>query len=173
MAHYTEDSCPRPHIKRMRCGTELQSSRSSAKSPSSHEPSHPSSILDKTGNLQLSPGSRFANRFEIQHAAGSGGMDTVYCATDRYSGDTVALKLLHAGGRSDEGDRFAREAQLLSELRHPGIVSHIAHGQTPDGQRFPAMDWLEGQDVRRRVRPRPHPRQSLRSAVHGGAYHPG
>jgi hypothetical protein len=29
------------------------------------------------GNLQLSPGSLFANRFEIKRAAGSGGMGTV------------------------------------------------------------------------------------------------
>lgn len=79
-------------------------------------------------------------------------MGTVYRATDRYSGDTVALKLLHAGaGGPDEGERFAREAQLLSELRHPGIVSHVAHGQTPDGQRFLAMEWLEGEDLGARL----------------------
>jgi hypothetical protein len=35
-------------------------------------------ILAKMGNLQLSPGSLFANRFEIQRTAGSGGMGTVY-----------------------------------------------------------------------------------------------
>jgi hypothetical protein len=49
----------------------------------------------------------------------------VYRATDRYSGDTVALKLLHAdrdAGGSHESERFAREAQLLSEVRHPGII---------------------------------------------------
>lgn len=104
------------------------------------------------GNLQLSPGSLFANRFDIQHAAGSGGMGTVYRATDRYSGDTVALKLQHAGaGGPDEAERFAREAQLLSEFRHPGIVAHVAHGQTPDGQRFLAMEWLEGQDLGQRL----------------------
>ena len=42
-------------------------------------------------------------------------------------------------GASDEAERFLREAQLLAELRHPGIVSHVAHGQTPEGQRFLAM----------------------------------
>ncbi len=106
------------------------------------------------GTLQLAPGSLFANRFEIQRAAGRGGMGTVYRATDRYSGDTVALKLLNTDGgmgRHDEMERFAREAQLLSELRHPGIVAHVAHGQTPDGQRFLAMEWLEGQDLSARL----------------------
>lgn len=103
------------------------------------------------GNLQLASGSLFGNRFEIQRTAGSGGMGTVYRATDRYSGDTVALKLLHPGEGHGEMERFAREAQLLSELRHPGIVAHVAHGQTPDGQRFLAMEWLEGQDLGQRI----------------------
>lgn len=111
-----------------------------------------SGILAKIGNLQLEPGSLFANRFEIASLAGSGGMGTVYRATDRHSGGTVALKLVRAGsGSSDEAERFLREAQLLSELRHPGIVAHIAHGQAPDGQRFLAMEWLQGQDLAARL----------------------
>ena len=103
------------------------------------------------GNLLLGPGSLFANRFEIQHAASSGGMGTVYRATDRYSGGLVALKLLHSGGGGNEAERFAREAQLLSELRHPGIVAYVAHGQTAEGQRFLAMEWLQGQDLGERL----------------------
>ena len=116
-----------------------------------YPPCRISVILVKMGTFQLSTGSLFANRFEIDRPAGSGGMGTVYRAIDRYSGDTVALKLLHSGGGSYEGDRFAREAQILSELRHPGIVAHIAHGRTPDGQRFLAMEWLEGQDLGQRL----------------------
>lgn len=110
------------------------------------------------GNLRLESGRLFANRFEIERAAGAGGMGTVYRATDRYSGDTVALKLLHSGaGGSDEAERFLREALLLSELRHPGIVAHVAHGQTPDGQRFLAMEWLQGQDLAERLTRGPLP----------------
>jgi serine/threonine protein kinase/tetratricopeptide (TPR) repeat protein len=102
---------------------------------------------------QLHTGEVFANRFEIDRLAGSGGMGTVYRALDRYSGDVVALKLLHRdpGGRSDEGDRFVREAQLLSELRHPGIVSYVVHGMTPQGQPFLAMQWLDGYDLGHRL----------------------
>lgn len=111
-------------------------------------------------NLHFLPGSLFANRFEIHSTAGSGGMGTVYRATDRHSGDIIALKLLNAGpGGHDEKERFAREALLLSELRHPGIVTHVAHGQTPDGQRFLAMEWLEGQDLGERLLRGPLPVQ--------------
>lgn len=110
------------------------------------------------GNLELPPGSLLANRFEIERTAGSGGMGTVYRAIDRYSGSPVALKLLHIGtGGQVEQDRFAREAQLLSELHHPGIVAHVAHGQTTDGRRFLAMEWLDGEDLGQRLARGPLP----------------
>jgi len=100
------------------------------------------------GNQQLAPGSLFANRFEIEQLAGSGGMGTIYRARDGYDGGRVALKLLHPEmGGPDEGERFLREAQLLSELRHPNIVSYVAHGVTSTGQRYLAMEWLEGTDL--------------------------
>ena len=114
----------------------------------------------------LRAGDVFANRFEIDRFAGSGGMGTVYRARDRYTKDTVALKLLSIQpkktGDSEESDRFAREAQILSELRHPGIVAYVAHGQTPDGQRFLAMEWLEGHDLAYRLARGPLP---LRDAL--------
>ena len=98
--------------------------------------------------LRLALGSLFADRFEIDRLAGSGGMGAVYRARDRHSGELVALKLLHKSAAGpEEGQRFTREATLLAELRHPGIVSHIAHGQTPQGQQFLAMEWLEGEDL--------------------------
>lgn len=79
-------------------------------------------------------------------------MGTVYRAYDRSSGAVVALKLLHkAVSSADETTRFAREAQILSELRHDAIVSHVAHGQTLAGQHFLAMEWLDGNDLAQRL----------------------
>lgn len=99
-------------------------------------------------NLQLSPGSLFANRFKIDSPYRIGGMGTVYRALDEHSGQTVALKVLHPVLRGPaEKERFLREAQFLSELHHPGIVSYLAHGQTPSGQSFLAMEWLSGIDL--------------------------
>jgi serine/threonine protein kinase len=104
------------------------------------------------GSLPFASGSLVASRFEIERTAGTGGMGTVYRARDHYSGNLVALKMLHAGsGGADESERFTREAQLLSELHHPGIVSHITHGETPEGQRFLVMEWLEGHDLGQRL----------------------
>lgn len=107
-----------------------------------------SGILVMMGNLQLPSGLVFANRFQIERTAGRGGMGTVYRAIDLHSGNVIALKLLNEGvGRSNESERLLRESQILSELHHPGIVAHVAHGQTPEGQRFLAMEWLDGHDL--------------------------
>ncbi len=98
--------------------------------------------------LNSPKGGLFAGRFELEREAGSGGTGAVYCARDHFSGDRVALKLLHSiGGSHQEAERFSREAQLLAELCHPGIVSYVAHGTTADGQCYLAMEWLEGEDL--------------------------
>lgn len=100
--------------------------------------------------LSSPKGGLFAGRFELEREAGSGGTGAVYCARDHFSGDRVALKILHTtGGSHQEAERFSREAQLLAELCHPGIVAYVAHGTTTDGQCYLAMEWLEGEDLAR------------------------
>ena len=64
----------------------------------------------------------------------------VYRAEDQSSGELCALKVLHADQRPD---RFLREAAVLAELSHPAVVRYIAHGITPKGQVYLAMEWLE------------------------------
>jgi tetratricopeptide (TPR) repeat protein len=96
-------------------------------------------------------GSLIAGRFSLEALAGEGGMGTVYRARDSHTGQSVALKLLQRNDRPQEGERFAREAELLSELRHPGIVAYLAHGRTEIGQPYLAMEWLEGEDLEKRL----------------------
>ena len=97
-------------------------------------------------------GMRIAGRFELVSVIGSGGMGTVYRARD-LTGDFVALKIQHAAPPHDRrDDRFLREARLLSELRHPGIVSYLLHGTAADGRGFLAMEWLDGEDLARTLR---------------------
>jgi len=103
----------------------------------------------RAGQRTLEPGTVFARRFEIEHAAGSGGFGTVYRARDQRTGDRVALKIVPLGGVRE---RFDREAELLADLRHPGIVGYVAHGRTPDGDGFLAMEWLDGFDLATRLR---------------------
>lgn len=90
-----------------------------------------------------------ADRFETEALAGSGGMGSVYRALDRLTGARVALKLLNASPKNEW--RFAREAELLAQLTHPGIVRHVAHGRLDDGKLWLALEWLEGEDLETRL----------------------
>ncbi|WP_437781853.1 protein kinase domain-containing protein [Sorangium sp. So ce1097] len=98
----------------------------------------------------MRPGVTVADRFRIEGLAGSGGMGSVYRATDLTDGSPVALKILHRGAERQER-RLEREARLLAELRHPGIVRYVAHGVTGDRQRYLALEWLDGEDLAARV----------------------
>ncbi|MDI3288896.1 serine/threonine-protein kinase [Polyangium sp. 15x6] len=99
----------------------------------------------------LPAGTLVARRFVVRSLAGRGGMGEVYRAADQETGEDVALKLLHPDATSLDTERFAREARILSEVRHPRVVSYVAHGQSEDGRHFLAMQWLEGEDLAKRL----------------------
>jgi len=94
----------------------------------------------------MDPGAIIDDRFVVEGKVGEGGMGVVYRARDRRTNEVVALKELRSGSR-DATERFQREAETLSVLRHPGIVRYVAHGVTSEGERWLAMEWLEGEDV--------------------------
>jgi serine/threonine protein kinase/tetratricopeptide (TPR) repeat protein len=102
----------------------------------------------------LPAGTLIAGRFTLLAPAGRGGMGTVYRASDALTGQSVALKLLHAD-TPEAFQRFSREAQVLASLRHPGIVSYVAHGAWQNGRPFLAMQWLEGEDLAHRLARQP------------------
>src|SRR5689334_600156 len=95
-------------------------------------------------------GDLIAERFQVAGLARSGGMGDVYRAHDQLTGEQVAVKVLQ-GNRALDGARFTREAETLSNLRHPGIVRYVAHGATPSGERYLVMEWLEGEDLADRL----------------------
>src|SRR5688500_20337100 len=90
----------------------------------------------------VTPGEVIARRFEIERAIGAGGMGTVYRARDLKANKIGAVKRLDIKSKNDQ-ERFVREAAVLSELRHPGIVRYIAHGKSEGGEDNIAMEWLE------------------------------
>ncbi|WP_437994014.1 serine/threonine-protein kinase [Sorangium sp. So ce145] len=91
-----------------------------------------------------------AGRFVVEGEAASGGMGTVYKAYDRLGGAAVALKIVRLRNEI-QIERFEREAALLAALVHPGIVRYVAHGSTPEGDRYLAMEWLDGEDLAARL----------------------
>jgi eukaryotic-like serine/threonine-protein kinase len=97
----------------------------------------------------VGPGVTVGERFRIERKAGAGAMGVVYRAIDLSSGAPVALKVMQ--GDNDEQARFAREARVLATLEHPAIVRYVTHGLTEKGAPFLAMQWLEGEDLARRL----------------------
>lgn len=107
-------------------------------------------------------GERIADRFRLEAEAGRGGMGVVYRAIDEADGATVALKLL-TGDDAVDVSRFEREAGVLARLAHPHVVRHVAHGQTPHGRVYLAMEWLEGETLAERLtRARPSVTEAVR-----------
>jgi tetratricopeptide (TPR) repeat protein len=79
-------------------------------------------------------------------------MGQIYRALDLQTGNLVALKVLHEHATEQYVQRLFLEAQTLSELHHPGIVTHVAHGIGDQGSPYLAMDWLDGYDLSARIR---------------------
>ncbi|APR77379.1 Adenylate cyclase [Minicystis rosea] len=110
----------------------------------------------------MDTGEIVADRFEIEHLAGAGGMGEVFRARDRWTGDAVALKVQSGPPEAQDQERFEREAVALRALDHPNVVRYVAHGSLPSGARWLAMEWIEGEDLGVRLRRGPLPLDEAR-----------
>jgi serine/threonine-protein kinase len=85
---------------------------------------------------------------------GQGGMGVVLLAYDPRLDRRVALKLLRAqepelASTTDGKTRLVREAQAMARLNHPNVVAVYDAGTLEDGALFIAMEYVEGQTLRR------------------------
>lgn len=98
------------------------------------------------------PKKLFVNRYELGRQLGEGGMGTVYRATDRLTGEVVALKQLNPrarrakarGNSTDSRVSLAREFQVLSGLRHPNIINELDYGFDDEKRPYFTMEYLRG-----------------------------
>ncbi len=90
-------------------------------------------------------GSAIADRYTLEDRLGSGGMSTVYRATDGVLERTVAVKVLAEHLSDDEKfvARFRREALAVAKLVHPNIVQVYDTG-VDGGRHFIVMEYVEG-----------------------------
>ncbi len=97
-------------------------------------------------------GSRLA-QYEVIQLLGTGGMGEVYLAQDVRLRRKVALKMLRRELVTNERglQRFEREAQTVSALNHPNIVTVYEFGQA-NGLHFIATEYVEGRTVREELR---------------------
>jgi serine/threonine-protein kinase len=90
-----------------------------------------------------------ADRYELKHVVGTGGMSSVYCAHDTLLERDVALKILHEHFSEDDDyvQRFRREARAAARLSHPGIVTVIDRGEE-DGRQFIVFEFVDGETLK-------------------------
>jgi len=95
----------------------------------------------------LNPGTRLGKYKVLSHIA-TGGMGTVYKASDEELGRVVALKVLDANmaEKPNTLERFRREARHAAQLAHKNIVMLFEYGQA-EGMHFLALEYVEGIDL--------------------------
>jgi len=99
-----------------------------------------------------SPSPAFNARFELGDEIGRGAMAIVYKATDRRSGQQLAVKRLALQREFSQEDladvraRFMREARAASHLHHPDILRVLDAGEA-DGDTWIAMEYVLGRDL--------------------------
>jgi eukaryotic-like serine/threonine-protein kinase len=90
-------------------------------------------------------------RYRVTQLLGEGGMGRVYVAEQQMGTNVrkVAVKTLQAQYAQDPQvlARFHRECGTVSELEHPNTIHFFDFGQTPDGQLYIAMEFVQGQSL--------------------------
>ena len=93
-------------------------------------------------------------QFHIIQKIGTGGMGSVYKASQPEMNRMVAIKILHPKltNRRDLTSRFRREARAMSQLSHPNTVKVFMYGELEDGSLYIVMELLEGRNLNQAVR---------------------
>jgi serine/threonine-protein kinase len=94
-------------------------------------------------------------QFQVLEKIGTGGMGSVYKASQPAVGRMVAIKILHPklAGRKDLTSRFRREARAMSQLTHPNTAKVFMYGELEeDGSLYIVMEMLEGRNLNQTVR---------------------
>ena len=94
-------------------------------------------------------------QFQIVQKIGTGGMGSVYKASQPAMNRMVAIKILHPklANRKDLVSRFRREARAMSQLTHPNTVKVFMYGELEeDGALYIVMEFLEGKNLNQTVR---------------------
>src|SRR5579859_6069657 len=105
----------------------------------------------------MEAGSTIAGKYRLNRLLGTGGMATVWSATNVFTEREFAIKfMLPQVARTPEAARrFLLEAKVSARINHPNIIEVIDVGQAEDSSLFLVMELLTGSSldvaVRRRV----------------------
>jgi eukaryotic-like serine/threonine-protein kinase len=102
------------------------------------------------------------SHYQVVEIIGAGGMGVVYRAHDKQLDRDVALKVLPVGTLTDEDARkqFRKEALALAKLNHPNVET-VYEFASHDGMDFLAMELIEGETLRAKLRHGPLDEQDV------------
>ncbi|MGM9516599.1 serine/threonine-protein kinase [Roseateles sp. DB2] len=104
------------------------------------------------------PSLHLSRRYVLGDEIGRGAMAVVYKATDRGTGQQIAIKRLALQREFSQEDladvraRFMREARAAAHLQHPDILRVLDAGEA-DGDTWIAMEYVLGRDLSHFTRP--------------------
>ena len=92
--------------------------------------------------------------YKITSKLGEGGMGVVYLAEHPVIGKKVAMKAIHPelSKNSDVVSRFVTEAKAVNQIGHEHIVDIADFGNTPEGEFYFVMEYLQGESLSDRLR---------------------
>jgi serine/threonine-protein kinase len=109
---------------------------------------------DRPGDQgEWAAGVLLGNTYLLGQRINFGGMGEVFAATHARLPGRYAVKILRPEllGNREAFARFCREAEVMSELRHPNVVQIYDFNTTPEGRPYFVMEHLEGRDLEARL----------------------
>jgi serine/threonine protein phosphatase PrpC len=102
-----------------------------------------------TAGNEIQPGQILDNRFDITDFINRSGMASIFKATDRKTGLTVAIKVPLMQFESDPGtySRFEREEEIGRTLEHPYILKIYPVDEAQKSRPYIVMEYLQGQTL--------------------------
>ena len=87
--------------------------------------------------------------YEVIAKLGSGAMGAVFLAEHPSIGKRVALKVIHSdlAANAEMVSRFFTEARAVTQIQNDHIIDVQNYGQTPDGDNFIVMEFLDGKGL--------------------------
>jgi serine/threonine protein kinase len=113
--------------------------------------------LEKNSHFQERlVGSLVGGRYLVDQEIGAGGISTVYLARDLQAfGRNVVVKVLQKEFEQDEYivKKFRQEAEALSRVDHPNVVSIHGRGELDGGRPYIILQYVKGTSLRDIIAP--------------------
>jgi len=104
--------------------------------------------------VSLNAGQVIAGKYRLNALLGTGGMASVWSATNTFTERQFAIKfLLPTFARTPEAaKRFLMEAKVSGRVQHPNVIEVLDVGQAEDGALFLVMELLQGESLEHAMR---------------------